>query len=115
MTARGSLIVGGSVMVGQGGGPPVVGVDLGGTKILVGVVDAENRILGRAKRPTPAKEGGTEIVRTIVDCIDAALDEGGAARSAIAGIGIGSAGPPGPHGAGTPLRSTLSTPDLCVG
>ena len=36
-------------MTWQGGGPPVVGVDLGGTKILAGVVGADNRILGRGQ------------------------------------------------------------------
>ena len=44
-------------MTWQGGGPPVVGVDLGGTKILAGVVSADNRILGAAsatRRPGKA-------------------------------------------------------------
>jgi glucokinase len=74
-------------------GSPVVGVDLGGTKILVGVIDAENRILGRAKRATPAKEGGEEIVRAIVEAIEAALSEADVHRGDIAAIGIGSPGP----------------------
>ena len=38
-------------MSGNGDGPPVVGIDLGGTKILAAVINAENEILGRAKRP----------------------------------------------------------------
>ena len=50
-------------MAGQSSGPLVVGVDLGGTKILSGVVDADNNILGRAKRSTPAKEGGRRSSR----------------------------------------------------
>jgi glucokinase len=43
----------------------VLGVDLGGTKTLVGVVDAENRVLGRGKLTTPARQGGDAIVETI--------------------------------------------------
>lgn len=39
----------------------VVGIDLGGTKILAGVVDTKGRILGQAKRATKP-EGGVEAV-----------------------------------------------------
>ena len=46
-----------TAMAGQNGGPLVLGIDLGGTKVVAGVVDAEHRILGRAKRSTPAREG----------------------------------------------------------
>ena len=60
-------------MTWQGGGPLVVGVDLGGTKILAGVVSAENRILGRGKRDTPAREGGPAILQEMIACVDEAL------------------------------------------
>ena len=63
-------------MTWQGGGPPVVGVDLGGTKILAGVVSADNRILGRGKRNTPAKEGGPAILQAMIECVDEALQHG---------------------------------------
>src|SRR5262249_31293138 len=45
----------------NGGGPPVVGIDLGGTKVLAAVVGPGNEILGRSKRPTPASEGADAI------------------------------------------------------
>jgi glucokinase len=80
-------------MTWQGDGTSVVGVDLGGTKILTGVVDAENRILGRAKRSTPAQEGGPAILRTIVECIDEAVEDAGLSRRDITAVGIGSPGP----------------------
>ena len=54
-------------MAGMGSGSPVVGIDLGGTKILAGVIGAGNEILGRAKRSTPAKEGAEAILKAIVD------------------------------------------------
>ena len=44
-----------------------MGIDLGGTKILVGVVGADNAILGKAKRSTPAKEGGDAILAAMAD------------------------------------------------
>lgn len=80
-------------MTFKGGRVPVVGIDLGGTKILAGVVSADNQILGRAKRPTPAQEGGRAIVETIVACAHEALENAGINRSQIGAIGIGSPGP----------------------
>ena len=80
-------------MTWQGGGPPVVGVDLGGTKILAGVVSADHRILGRAKRNTPAKEGGPAILQAMTECVNEALEASGIPREDIAAGGIGSPGP----------------------
>jgi glucokinase len=80
-------------MAGPGFSEPVVGVDLGGTKILVGVVGPDHAILGRSKRSTPANEGGPAILEAIVTAIDQALEEAGIGRSEIAGIGVGSPGP----------------------
>ena len=80
-------------MTRQGDETPVVGIDLGGTKILGGVVDADNRILGRAKRSTPAKEGGPAILRSIIDCVDDAVANAGLSRRDIAAVGVGSPGP----------------------
>jgi glucokinase len=80
-------------MTWQGEGPPVVGVDLGGTKILGGVVSPDNRILGRAKRTTPAKEGGPAILQAMIECVDEALSMAGVDRRDIAAGGIGSPGP----------------------
>jgi glucokinase len=77
----------------QGDGPPVLGIDLGGTKILGGVVGSDHRILGRAKRPTPAKEGGPAILEAIVACVDEALRMARLTRQDIAAAGIGSPGP----------------------
>ena len=81
-------------MSDKASGRPVVGVDLGGTKILAAVVrGGEETILGRSKRATPAKEGGDAILAAIVAAVDDALAEAGVAREEIAGIGVGSPGP----------------------
>ncbi|QEH37753.1 Glucokinase [Aquisphaera giovannonii] len=80
-------------MAGQGDGAPVVGVDLGGTKILAAVVGADHVILGRGKRNTPAKEGGPAILETMKACVDEAIAASGVARGDIAAAGIGSPGP----------------------
>ena len=80
-------------MTSRNDGPPALGIDLGGTKILVGVVSGNHKILGRAKRTTPAKEGGPAIVAAIIACVDDALESAGLSRSEIVGAGVGSPGP----------------------
>ena len=80
-------------MTGQGGGPPVVGIDLGGTKILAAIVGAGNQVLGRAKVPTPAQEGAPAILQAIVSCVDAALADARLQRTDVAAAGVGSPGP----------------------
>jgi glucokinase len=80
-------------MAETGEGPPVLGIDLGGTKILAGVIGADNVILGRAKRPTPAKDGAAAIFKAIVECVDEALASARLRRSDVAAVGIGSPGP----------------------
>jgi glucokinase len=74
-------------------GPPVIGIDLGGTKVLAGVVDAQSRILGRAKRSTPAREGAEAILRAIAEAVEEALGSAGLTSADVAGAGIGSPGP----------------------
>jgi glucokinase len=102
-------------MAGQGGSAPVVGVDLGGTKILVGVVGADHAILGRSKRPTPAEEGGPAILAAIVSGIDQALAEARLARGDIAGIGVGSPGPLDPETGVILFSSNLNVQDWPLG
>src|SRR5438067_34027 len=80
-------------MDGQMGGPPVIGIDLGGTKTLVAVVSGLNEILGRAKRPTPAEDGAAAILKAIVEGVDEALGSARLRREDIEAVGVGSPGP----------------------
>ena len=73
--------------------PLVAGVDLGGTKVLAGIVDAENRVLGRGKNATPAEEGAEAILAAIVATVRLAAAEAGVEVGALKGIGVGSPGP----------------------
>ena len=52
---------------------PVVGMDLGGTKILAGVVDANGKILGQAKRATKPEAGTEAVVERMVKIVREAL------------------------------------------
>lgn len=45
-----------------------IGVDVGGTKVLGGVVDATGKIWAQARRDTPL-QGGTELTKTIAEVV----------------------------------------------
>src|SRR4051794_16423056 len=102
-------------MAGQEGGPPVVGIDLGGTKILAAVIAADNTVLGRAKVPTPAFEGAAAILDAIVTGVDAALAAAGLERRAIAAAGIGSPGPLDPATGVILFSPNLDVRDFALG
>jgi len=43
-----------------------IGIDVGGTKVLGGVVDENGKILATARKETP-RQGGVELTRTIAE------------------------------------------------
>ncbi len=63
-----------------------IGIDIGGTKVAAGVVDAEGRILGQAKRSTPGNDP-----RAVEQVIVELVEELGAGHR-IWSVGIGAAG-----------------------
>jgi glucokinase len=65
-----------------------VGVDIGGTKVLAGVVDARGRVVKRTRSETP---GRTEDPRVVEDTIVAAVKEL-ARHHDISVVGVGAAG-----------------------
>ncbi len=66
----------------------LVGVDIGGSKVAVLVVDAERRVLARTVAPADA-DGAGLTVSAIVDSIVAALARAEATVERVAAIGIG--------------------------
>ena len=70
-----------------------LGIDVGGTKILAGVVDESWRIRGRGKVRSPFRDGPAEMAAAIVAAADAALAEAGAARADVGAMGLGVPGP----------------------
>ena len=74
-------------------GSNVIGVDMGGTKILAAVVNAEGKILGTAKIPTKADKGASVVIDRIAHCIQKAVDKSRVARESIQAVGIGAPGP----------------------
>ena len=71
---------------------PVVGVDLGGTKILAAVVDPSGQILARCKKKTRAEKPHQEVIARIAECVRGAITESGLTLDRIAGLGIGAPG-----------------------
>ena len=71
----------------------VVGVDMGGTKILAAVINAKGEIVQQAKRATKPKKGPEEVIERITRCIREAIDSAELNPSQIRAIGIGSPGP----------------------
>jgi glucokinase len=65
-------------------------VDIGGTKIAVGIVDAQGRLLSRAESPTDPQAGYTNAMDRTIRMLRAVASQ---ASSEIRGIGIGSTGP----------------------
>jgi glucokinase len=70
----------------------VVGVDLGGTKILAGVFDAKLQPLGATKFSTKSQRGPDAVLERVARCVMDAIDECDLDRKQIRGVGIGAPG-----------------------
>jgi len=70
----------------------VMGVDLGGTKILAGVFDDKLECLGRAKKSTKADRGADAVVDRVAATVLEAIDECDLQPRQIRGVGVGAPG-----------------------
>ncbi len=71
----------------------VIGVDLGGTKILSAIVDRSGKIVERVNLPTEAALGPKRVIGNIRDSVNLLLAKSGIPLSQIKAIGIGAPGP----------------------
>jgi glucokinase len=67
----------------------VLGVDIGGTKIAVGLVRLDGTVLATAATPTPATEGAAAVIAAVRDVSAALLAQ---SQETVIGCGVGSAG-----------------------
>ena len=67
----------------------LIGVDLGGTKILSAVYDEKFNLLGSSKAKTKPQKDEKYFLDTIDTCIDNALQEANVERRKIIGMGVG--------------------------
>ena len=75
----------------------VVGVDMGGTKILAATITEDGTILSRAKTATKAHKNPTKVIDRIADCINKAIEQASLSKNNIQSIGIGAPGPLNPQ------------------
>lgn len=69
-----------------------VGIDLGGTNIVAGVVDEEYKIIAKAKTKTENGREAKEIVQSMIDTALKAVEEAGITMEQVESVGIGSPG-----------------------
>jgi glucokinase len=70
----------------------IVGVDLGGTKILSGVFKHSLELVGTSKLSTKSQRGVDEVIERIARCVKDAVDEADLSMKQVAGVGIGAPG-----------------------
>ena len=76
---------------GSASGPLLAALDIGGTKIAGGLVDAEGGLLHRVQRPTPATEPAAAVLKAVHEVLELLAADPRWAR--VEALGIGSAGP----------------------
>ena len=69
-----------------------VGVDLGGTNIVAGVVDEYYKIIGKGKRKTACPRPAGEILKDIALCVQDAVRAAQIDMEDVVSIGIGTPG-----------------------
>jgi glucokinase len=84
---------------------PVLAVDIGGTKLAVGLVEPAGRVLTWSQVPTPADLDAEQLWRTLDALITGVLDGAGVTARGLAGCGCGCGGPmEWPSGVVSPLN-----------
>jgi glucokinase len=71
---------------------PRGGIDLGGTKIQTVVVDADNKVLGESKHPTPTSGGPEDVAKEMIAAMNEAAEQAGVKTRELGGVGVGSPG-----------------------
>ena len=70
----------------------VVGVDMGGTKILAAIIGSNGQIVSRFKAMTRADKGADEVINRIAECISESIKKANLDHTQIRAIGIGAPG-----------------------
>ena len=69
-----------------------IGIDLGGTNIQAGIIDAEGRLIVRDDMKTKAEGGADAVIGRVRKLVEKLVLESELKRSAIGGLGIGAPG-----------------------
>jgi len=71
----------------------IVGIDLGGTKTMVAVLDQKLKVICREKMRTRGEEGPKATVARMAKLVQKAFEEGCGKKAKIAYVGVGAPGP----------------------
>ncbi|HET6650014.1 MAG TPA: ROK family protein [Candidatus Limnocylindria bacterium] len=72
---------------------PILGIDIGGTKLAVGVATPDGRLLSDMRRPSDAADGPDAMIERVLDMSRAAVNDAGLTLDEVDAIGIGCGGP----------------------
>jgi len=78
--------------LGESADDLVLGIDIGGSKILTAVVDSQGEMLSSDESITHAIKGSEAVIQSILDSAHRALEQAGATISEICAIGVGAPG-----------------------
>jgi glucokinase len=95
-------------------GEYVVGVDMGGTKILAGVFDSSMECVGRFKMSTKAERGPVEVIERIARCVHDAVDECDLEFKRVKAVGVGSPGSVDPEAGKVIFAGNLGWKDIAL-
>ncbi|MDB4893988.1 MAG: hypothetical protein JWN15_250, partial [Firmicutes bacterium] len=70
----------------------VVGVDLGATKMLLGITNLDGQVLAEVQVPTPVQQGVDGVADGLVAAITELISRSGRAMTQVCGIGVGVTG-----------------------
>jgi glucokinase len=73
--------------------PIVLGIDLGGTKILSAICDRQGNMMSSDQRTTPSEKGQDAVIRTMAESGYRALEKSSVDIELVAAIGVGVPGP----------------------
>jgi glucokinase len=71
----------------------IAGVDIGGTKLAVGVTNLHGEIVAERRQPSDVKRGPDAVVSDVIAMVHATVVEAGGSRASLAFLGVASPGP----------------------
>ncbi len=73
-------------------GQYVIGVDLGGTNIMAGLVSEANSVVARNKTSTKAEHGSEKVIGRIAKCVEDLISDAEVSQKDVTAVGIGAPG-----------------------
>lgn len=71
----------------------ILGIDLGGTKVMAAVLDGEGMIVSRARAKTRSWRGDEAVFQTVAQTARRAIESAGISPNRVEAVGIGAPGP----------------------